>query len=106
MSDGGIVTLGAEEEELEEEREAKAAAMLKPGKGTSRRLVAPEEEEKRAEFPPPSPKFQSTDIRFQDNYVPKKTRQRPVAPKEAPALFDFMPATKGKGMDDSDGGKR
>ena len=63
-SDGGIVTLGEEEEGLEEEREAKAAAMLKPGKGTSRRLVAPEEEEKRAEFPPPSPKFQSTEPGF------------------------------------------
>ena len=63
-SDGGIVTLGEEEEELEEEKEVKAATMLKPGKGTSRRLVAPEEEEKRAEFPPPSPKFQSTEPGF------------------------------------------
>ena len=52
-SDGGIVTLGEEEEELEEEREVKAVAMLKLGEGTNRQLVAPEEEEKRAELPPP-----------------------------------------------------
>ena len=70
---GRVVTEGAKEEELEEEleeeeREAKAAAMLEPGEGTRRRLVAPEE--------------------------------RVMGAGASPALFDFMPATELKGMDD------
>merc|ERR1712013_329788 len=70
---GRVVAEGAKEEELEEEleeeeREAKAAAMLEPGEGIRRRLVAPEE--------------------------------RVMGAGASPALFDFMPATELKGMDD------